>query len=277
MKCKKHNIEMTVIDVEGVPYCEVCKLFEKDTIIRDSLGYPVDWHVNDKYGQRVNVINNEIVLLSIGDNVLHSKLGTGTVVWISENNSSLYPIKIHFKKHRKYIYCNVYGNQFRHQSVPHIEFVFPYKCAEKKIKAMSKWDHRFMDMAELVASWSKDPSTQCGAVIVDKNHRVISVGYNGYPKSVSDKGLDNREEKYAKVLHAELNAILFSQRDLKDHTIYVTHFPCAQCASLIVQTGIKRVVTYKPEGGFGERWDVSNRIAVNTFSEAGVEIDEFEI
>lgn len=96
---------------------------------------------------------------------------------------------------------------------------------------ISKWEKRFYQMAELVASWSKDPSTQVGAVITKQN-RIVSVGFNGYPHGVSDSvDTDERELKYLKTLHAEENAILFSKRDLDGCDIWVTHFPCPNCAA----------------------------------------------
>ncbi len=112
-----------------------------------------------------------------------------------------------------------------------------------------KWDEYFMGIAKLSALRSKDPSTQVGACIVDQNHKVVSIGYNGMPRGVDDdkipwghgEGLDS---KYLYVCHAEFNAIL-NTRDgsaLSGCTIYVTLFPCNECAKAIVQTGIKHIV-----------------------------------
>ena len=110
------------------------------------------------------------------------------------------------------------------------------------------WDEYFMGLAHLSALRSKDPSTQVGAAIVDENHRVVSVGYNGFPKGCSDDefpwsrsgGVLN--SKYAFVVHAELNAILNSPRSVSGCTIYVSLFPCNECAKAIIQSGIKRIV-----------------------------------
>jgi len=77
---------------------------------------------------------------------------------------------------------------------------------------MSKWDSRFMDLARLVASWSKDPSTQVGAVIVDQDKRIVSTGFNGFPRCVNDSPVD-REVKLLRTIHAEENALLFARRD----------------------------------------------------------------
>ncbi len=120
---------------------------------------------------------------------------------------------------------------------------------------ISKWAFRFNQMAELVASWSKDPSTQVGAVIA-KNNRIISVGFNGYPHGISDSAdIDEREMKYLKTLHAEENAILFAKRDLDGCDIYVTHFPCPNCAAKIIQTGIKKVHCPEQSEDYLSRWE----------------------
>lgn len=110
------------------------------------------------------------------------------------------------------------------------------------------WDEYFMGLAHLSALRSKDPSTQVGAVIVDKRHRVVSIGYNGFPTGCSDdcypweKEGPFLQQKYTYVVHAELNAILNSGGDLNGMTIYVTLFPCNECAKSIIQSGIKEVV-----------------------------------
>ncbi len=105
-----------------------------------------------------------------------------------------------------------------------------------------------MGLAHLSALRSKDPSTQVGACIVDSDKKVVSIGYNGMPRGCNDEDFPwNREgdmlnSKYAYVVHAELNAILNSPRSLKDCTIYVSLFPCNECAKAIIQSGIKKVV-----------------------------------
>ena len=134
----------------------------------------------------------------------------------------------------------------------------------------TKWHYRHMAAAELVASWSKDPSTKVGARIVDAQHRVISEGFNGPPRGVTDDPSISRETKLRRTIHAEKNAILFARRDLTGTTLYVTHFPCAQCAALIVQAGIKEVVTYPPEPSFHERWRDDIEEAQRIFRDAGV-------
>ena len=110
------------------------------------------------------------------------------------------------------------------------------------------WDEYFMGLAHLSALRSKDPNTKVGAAIVDDNHRVVSVGYNGFPKGCSDEVFpwgrdgDTLDSKYAFVVHAELNAILNSKWPVAGCTIYVSLFPCNECAKAIIQSGIHRIV-----------------------------------
>jgi len=92
------------------------------------------------------------------------------------------------------------------------------------------WHLRFLDLAKHISNWSKDPSTKVGAVIFDSDKRIISVGYNGFPKNISDdpEKYLNREIKYQMVVHAEINAILFAQRNLKDFLLQLGHLLDAQ-------------------------------------------------
>ena len=111
------------------------------------------------------------------------------------------------------------------------------------------WDEYFMGVAILASQRSKDPSTQVGACIIDKDKRILSTGYNGFPKGCSDDEFPwNRDEavgdtKYQYVVHAELNAILnASGKQLAGSTLYVGLFPCNECAKAIIQSGIKEII-----------------------------------
>lgn len=110
------------------------------------------------------------------------------------------------------------------------------------------WDEYFMGIAILSSARSKDPSTKVGACIVSKAKKVLSLGYNGMPVGVDDNlipwGRDGEEleTKYPYVCHAELNAILNAGRDLTDSKVYVTLFPCNECAKAIIQAGIKEII-----------------------------------
>ena len=117
----------------------------------------------------------------------------------------------------------------------------------KRANAIS-WKTYFMGIAHLSALRSKDPNTQVGAVIVDQEHKVVSIGYNGFPKGCSDDEYpwenegSSLETKYVYVVHAELNAILNSPRTVKGCSIYVSLFPCHECAKAIIQSGILEIV-----------------------------------
>lgn len=118
----------------------------------------------------------------------------------------------------------------------------------------------------------RDPSTQVGAVIT-KHNRIVSVGFNGYPHGVSDSAdTDEREIKYLKTLHAEENAILFAKRDLEGCDIWVTHFPCPNCAAKIIQTGISKVYCPEQTEDFLSRWGEKIQVSQDMFSQAGVEV-----
>lgn len=142
----------------------------------------------------------------------------------------------------------------------------------------TKWDQRFMEMCKLIATWSKDPSSQIGAVAVNDNRRILATGYNGFPKGIADteERLNNREEKYPLIVHAETNALmnaLYAGVSLKDATMYVHGLPvCPECAKLIIQAGVKRVVIndiVNATEKWRDLWITSTSLM---FKEAGVQV-----
>jgi len=110
------------------------------------------------------------------------------------------------------------------------------------------WDQYFMGVALLSAMRSKDPQTQVGACIVNTKKRIVGIGYNGFPYGIDDDQFpwDKKDSwldsKYPYVVHAEPNAILNATEPLDHATLYVTLFPCNECAKLVIQSGIKEVV-----------------------------------
>ena len=140
------------------------------------------------------------------------------------------------------------------------------------------WDEYFMSVSLLSAMRSKDPNTQVGACVVDPRHKIVGVGYNGFPAGCSDDDLPWGNEgsfldtKYAYVCHAELNAVLNSIRaDLCGCTIYVGLFPCNECAKVIIQSGISRVVYLADKYADTDPVRASKRL----FDQAGVRYDLF--
>lgn len=142
-----------------------------------------------------------------------------------------------------------------------------------------KWHNRFIEMAHLVSLWSKDPSTKCGAVVVRPDRSVASVGFNGFPRGVEDRTehLEDREEKYGRVVHAEVNAILAAREPLHGYTMYT--WPagfgpsCDRCTGCIIQAGIIRVVhRLEFENDFPERWRIPAERGLDMYQQAGVEV-----
>ena len=136
------------------------------------------------------------------------------------------------------------------------------------------WDEYFMGLAHLSAMRSKDPNTQVGACIVDEDHKVVSIGYNGMPRGCQDDKMPWEREggflttKYAYVVHAELNAILNSPRSVKNCTLYVSLFPCNECAKAIIQSGIKKVI-YESDKYDGTDGNIASKRMLN---DAGIEL-----
>jgi dCMP deaminase len=137
---------------------------------------------------------------------------------------------------------------------------------------MTDWDARFMTLATHVASWSKDPSTQVGAVVVNDKQQVLGMGYNGFPRGVNDmpERYQDRDVKLLFVAHAERNALDNTFANSEGATLYSTLFPCTDCAKGIIQRGIKRVMTSEPSPTQSQRFNCE--ISKIMFKEAGVEL-----
>ena len=129
-----------------------------------------------------------------------------------------------------------------------------------------------MDVARQLASWSKDPKRKVGCVIIDDDKNQLSGGFNGFPRGISDdERLLNKPVKLQMIVHAEANAVAAAARNghsLKGSTAYVTSRPCCQCAALLIQAGVKRVVCLNE----GKDEDIAER-AQNMMTEAGVSWD----
>jgi len=141
---------------------------------------------------------------------------------------------------------------------------------------LSKWDKRYLSLAKEVSTWSKDPSTQVGAVTVGSKKEVLSQGFNGFPRNINDtdERYNNRETKYKFVVHAEMNAIYnatYSGTSLDGATLYVYGLPiCSECAKGIIQVGIKKVVVEKSKEL--NNWNDSVKLSKAMFDEAGVKL-----
>ena len=126
------------------------------------------------------------------------------------------------------------------------------------------WDTYFMGIAQLSSKRSKDPKTQVGACIVNHENKIVGIGYNGFPKGISDDDFPWQDQgyylqtKYPFVVHAEANAILNASQNLNDCKLFVTLFPCNECTKLIIQSGIKELV-YVSNKDEGKDFQIASR------------------
>ena len=143
---------------------------------------------------------------------------------------------------------------------------------------LTKWDERFLRVANEVATWSKDPGTKVGAVLV-LDRRILASGYNGFPQGILDDAMrySDRAIKLAYTVHAEVNAILNAAKNgakTNGSTLYVTFSPCVSCATSVVQAGVSTVVCPCVSTA-PERWRESFELGQNLLKEAKVEIKTF--
>ncbi len=140
----------------------------------------------------------------------------------------------------------------------------------------AKWDGRFLNLAKHISEWSKDPSTKVGCVVVGIDREIRSTGFNGFPRGIEDSmdRLEDREQKYPLICHAEENAIMHAARigiSLKDCAAYVTWPPCSRCARSLIQAGVNEVV-FPSDSEIPERWKEDFEIAIGMMEEAGVKV-----
>ena len=140
----------------------------------------------------------------------------------------------------------------------------------------NKWDRRFLHLAGHISDWSKDPSTKVGCVVVGSDREIRSTGFNGFPRGIEDSSerLDDRNQKYPLICHAEENAIMHAARvgvSLKGCVAYVTWPPCTRCARSLIQAGVVEVVF--PENiDVPERWVADFDMSMSMMKEAGLEV-----
>ena len=142
---------------------------------------------------------------------------------------------------------------------------------------ITKWDKRFLELSKLVASWSKDPSTQTGAVIVRPDRTILAVGYNGFPKGMEDypELYANRDVKYSRIVHCEMNAVLNAKQSVQGCTLYTWPFAsCDRCAVHMIQAGITTFVFPKLPKELEVRWQASVDKTLLYFTEARVDYRE---
>jgi len=138
--------------------------------------------------------------------------------------------------------------------------------SEEKKSGYFSWDESFMQICRVIAKRSKDPNTQTGACIVDKDNIIISLGYNGFPRGCHDDNLPWDREgsfcnaKYAYVVHAEANAILNANKNINGAKMYCGLFPCNECSKMIIQAGIKEIIYEDDKYHDQEIWQASRKM-----------------
>lgn len=142
---------------------------------------------------------------------------------------------------------------------------------------MTNWHNRFIDLSHYISSWSKDPSTKVGALIVDSDNNVRTIGYNGFPRGAVDsqERLSNRDLKYPLTVHAELNALMTCARlGIRTEGCYIicTNMPCTTCCGAIIQAGIKKVIITAPSEDMLSRWKESMDLSKTLLEEVGIEL-----
>lgn len=144
---------------------------------------------------------------------------------------------------------------------------------------MANWNKRFIELSKHIANWSKDKSIGTCAIIADEDNRIVSIGYNGFPTGCNDEVAERfeRPAKYLYTEHAERNAVYNAARlgvVTKGCTMFLMWFPCADCARAIIQSGIKKLVCYKPDLDT-PKWGEHFKVAIEMFNECNVEIEYY--
>lgn len=139
-----------------------------------------------------------------------------------------------------------------------------------------KWERRYLDLAKLISTWSKDPSTKVGAVIIGPDRAVISIGFNGFPRKMPDTPdlYLNRDEKYSRIIHGEINALLQVKGGVpKGSTLYTYPFmPCDRCVVQFLQAGVMSYVAPMTTPEQQERWGASFERTTRYIRECGAEL-----
>lgn len=145
----------------------------------------------------------------------------------------------------------------------------------QQVQSQINWKKRFLSLAEHISQWSKDHSTKVGAVIADKHNRIVSLGFNGFPRGIQDDlRLNDRSLKYQIVVHAEMNAMHFAGQGLDGCTLYTWPLPpCSRCASSIIQVGITHVYSIYPNAEINKRWEDDIQLAAQMMEETGIVLD----
>lgn len=141
-----------------------------------------------------------------------------------------------------------------------------------------KWDLRFLSLAKFISAWSKDPSTKTGAVLVRSDRTILSVGFNGFPRQMSDAPeiYADRDKKYSRVVHCEVNALIAAHQSIEGSTLYTWPFmSCDRCVVQMIQAGVYRFVSVQATADGLSRWGKAFELVRGYMDEAGVYYTEY--
>jgi dCMP deaminase len=144
----------------------------------------------------------------------------------------------------------------------------------------SKWEIRFLRLAREVSTWSRDPSTQTGAVFVSPDKKDVILGFNGFASNMNDDPelYYDRKVKYSRIIHCEMNALIIAKRSIQGYTLYTWPFlSCDRCAVHMAQAGIANVVAPLPTANQLERWGAAFEKTRAYFTEAKIYIHEYDL
>lgn len=144
--------------------------------------------------------------------------------------------------------------------------------------SLTNWDYKFLALASHISQWSKDPSTQCGAVIASPQNVVLAMGYNGFPVGMEDRPeyYADREVKLSRIVHAEMNALVYAGKLPEDATLYTQPImPCDRCCVVMLQAGIRRFVAPQATTEQIERWGDAFSKTRKYILECGGELVEY--
>jgi len=140
---------------------------------------------------------------------------------------------------------------------------------EPELTEQQAWDRRWMNLTDHIATWSHDPSSKFGAVIIRPDNSIASYGVNNFPHGIADdERWHDRQVKYDLVVHSETNALIHAHECVRGYTLYTTTVPCIRCLVNILSAGIGRVVNWHPTADYMSRWGDSVRESMARMSEA---------
>lgn len=266
--CSTQFSQSSVHKIDGKIFCDKCRVEYWKPIRKEKARIEKYGINNEEYDQLLQQQNGKCSICKTADFGGYSNLGEkyGLVVDHCHTSGKIRGLLCG--------HCNRMLGMFKdnpNTMVSAVEYL-------SKHREIPSWDQYFINIARMVATRSKDPSTKVGAVIA-KDKRIVSTGYNGFPQEIEDRQewLSDRKTKYSLMIHAEMNAILMAKKyglSVEGCDLYVTLLPCCECATIIIQSGIKSV---KCLDDFNPRYVESFKETKKLFDQAGILYEKISV